>query len=38
VNRQTTETKGSDTDETKLRIVCRERLVGRFKHYSLRAA
>ena len=26
VNRQTTETPNSDADETKLRIVCRERL------------
>ena len=38
VNRQTTETPSSDTDETKLRIVCRERLGGRLKHYDLRAA
>jgi hypothetical protein len=38
VNRQTTETTDSDTDETKLRIVCRERLGGRLKHYALRAA
>jgi len=28
----------NDTDETKLRIVCRERLGGRLKHYALRAA
>ena len=38
VNRQTTETPDSDTDETKLRIVCRERLGARLKHYALRAA
>ncbi len=29
VSRQTTEPPGSDTDKTKLRIVCRERLGGR---------
>ena len=38
VNRQTAETPDSDIDETKLRIVCRERLGGRLKHYALRAA
>lgn len=38
VNRQTTETPDSGIDETKLRIVCRERLGGRLKHYSLKAA
>lgn len=38
VNRETTETSVSGTDETKLRIVYRERLGGRLKHYSLRAA
>ena len=38
VNRQTTETPGNDTDETMLRIVSRERLGGRLKHYALRAA
>jgi len=38
VNRRATATPGSDSDETKLRIVCRERLGGRLKHYDLRAA
>ncbi len=38
VNRQTAETPDGDTEKTKLRIVCRERLGGRLKHYSLRAA
>lgn len=38
MNRQTTETPDSDIDEPQLRIVCRERLGGRLKHYSLRAA
>ena len=35
-NRQTTETPDGDIDETKLRIVCRERLGGRLKHYGRR--
>jgi putative transposase len=38
VSRQTTEPPGSDTDKTKLRIVCRERLGGRLNHYALKAA
>jgi len=38
VNRRATETPDSGVEETKLRIVCRERLGGRLKHYSLRAA
>ena len=36
VNRHMTETPGSDIDETKLRIVCRERLGERLNGYSLR--
>lgn len=38
MNCQATETPDSGTDETKLRIMCCERLGGRLKHYSLRAA
>ena len=38
VKTKATNTKGCDTDKTKLRIVCRERLGGRLKHYDLRTA
>lgn len=38
VNRQVIDGENGYTDDAKLRIVCHERLGGRLKHYSLRAA
>lgn len=38
IYRKSTDSEDNRADDAKLRIVCRERLGGRLKHYSLRAA